>query len=129
MASYKHLTLLERLKIEYLLNDKKSFTYIGKQLNKDSTTIRKEIRKHLTESNSVSYGRLHNDCIHRYECKSPKGCERCPNITGKCFRCTKCNLYCDKFEKEICHKIDKPPYCCNGCNERNKCTLTKLLYD
>lgn len=36
---------------------------------------------------------------------------------------------CPDYEKETCKRLLKPPYVCNGCPERSKCTLEKHLYD
>ena len=47
----------------------------------------------------------------------------------KCSICNKCNNNCSSFEEEVCTTRFKPPYVCNGCAERNKCTLKKTIYD
>ena len=33
------------------------------------------------------------------------------------------------IKKKKCQKLSKPPYVCNGCKNRNQCTLSKRLYD
>lgn len=47
MAKYKHLTMSERIEIYSLLKQDKSIRKIAKALNRDPTTIAKEIKKHL----------------------------------------------------------------------------------
>ena len=39
-----------------------------------------------------------------------------------------CNAFCKDFQKEICSRLLKPPYVCNGCKKRNSCSLEKRLY-
>ena len=46
MSNNKHLSFDDRLIIKNNLSLSKSFKYIGKLLNKDCTTISKEIRNH-----------------------------------------------------------------------------------
>ena len=43
--------------------------------------------------------------------------------------CSSCNDNCPEFEEQICITRFKPPYVCNACTERNKCTLEKTLYN
>ena len=35
---------------------------------------------------------------------------------------------CDDYVRHICPKLLKPPYVCNGCQDRNKCRLEKRFY-
>ena len=48
MANNKHLTLNDRTSIEVALIEKSNFTTIAKNLDKDPSTISKEIRGHLS---------------------------------------------------------------------------------
>ena len=38
-------------------------------------------------------------------------------------------MQCGKYKKETCPRLAKPPYVCNGCDQRCKCTLEKCRYD
>lgn len=40
-----------------------------------------------------------------------------------------CNRFCPEFEMEICKKLLRPPYVCNGCGNRMSCSLEKRFYD
>lgn len=51
MAKYKHLSIDERQDIEQFLNARKSFKEIGRQLNRDPTTISKEVVAHIVTRN------------------------------------------------------------------------------
>lgn len=112
----KHLSYDDRLEIEKGLKNELSFKAIGKTIDKNCSTISKEIRNHYVIRNTGTLGRDFNNCIYRKECPyREKG--------------IKCNLKnCSHFQKEECSKLLKPPYVCNGCLNRNKCTLTKHLY-
>lgn len=39
-----------------------------------------------------------------------------------------CNAFCKDFQKEICSKLLKPPYVCNGCGSHSLCSLEKRFY-
>lgn len=72
-----------------------------------------------------------NPCIHRRECKHYADlCNPCKFKWGKsCKQCTGCFTHCPDFEEKHCIKLQKPPYVCNGCKERNGCKLRRHLYD
>ena len=115
MANNKHLSFNDRLIIENNLSLSKSFKYIGKLLNKDCTTISKEIRNHYKVMNTGSVGRRFNNCLFRKTCVNRgKNC-----IISNCIN----------FKEEKCPLLEKPPYVCNGCKKRTQCTLTKHIYD
>lgn len=44
-TKYNHFTIIERAKIETLLNEKKSIKYIAKQLGRNQSTIYREIKR------------------------------------------------------------------------------------
>ena len=115
MSNNKHLSFEDRLTIENYLFSSKSFKYIGESLNKDCTTISKEIRNHYKVMNTGSVGRRFNNCLFRRTCANKgKNC-----IISNCIH----------FKEEKCPLLDKPPYVCNGCKKRKHCTLTKHIYD
>jgi IS30 family transposase len=39
-----------------------------------------------------------------------------------------CAGVCRRFEPEYCTRLEAPPYVCNGCAQRRKCTLAKFVY-
>ncbi len=113
----KHLSFDDRLEIEKGLKENKSFKQIGKDIGKDCTTISKEIKNHIIYKDTGAMGRPFFDCINRYNCEFKE-------------KNTKCNQkQCEYYRKEICSKLSKPPYVCNGCKNRNQCTLSKQFYD
>lgn len=127
----KHLTDQNRIVIDNGLKDNLSFKTIATQLDKDCTTISKEIRNHITIKMVAGYGRVFNNCLLRMECsKINSVCKTCSN--PKSINCSKCRVgccsLCADYVEEVCPKLSKPPYVCNGCADRNKCTLTKHFY-
>lgn len=128
MSIYKHFTLDERIEIENSLKNSLSFKEIAKNLNRDCTSIAKEIKKHIFISKFGPYGRSFNDCIHRFSCRKTLICDASSCKGNYCRFCSKCNSICQDFKKEICPSLLVPPYVCNGCSLLNKCTLQKSLY-
>lgn len=125
----KHLTLSERKDIENLLKEGKSFKEIGRILNKDCTTVSKEVRCHLTERKVGAFGQAYNACQNRFGCHKHSLCKNKNCENRNCNTCGLCNDFCDYFTEQKCDNLEKPPYVCNACTKRYKCTLRKKLYD
>jgi len=51
----KHLTLAERIEIQSCLDKQMTFKAIGKHIEKDQTTVSKEIKKHLELRDSMVF--------------------------------------------------------------------------
>ncbi len=131
MNKNKHLTLDDRYDIQHALAERLSFKAIGRKLERDCTTIAKEVKNHIYFSKAGSYSRPFNDCIHRVSCKFyGTACKECDHISkNRCAVCIKCTISCVNYEKEVCSRLLKPPYVCNGCEKRRNCTLEKRTYD
>lgn len=130
MANQKHLTALDRITIENGLKNNDSFKAIAKKLDKDCTTISKEVKKNLSVRKTGAFGRSFNNCLYRYTCKERNSaCDNCPVMKSQlCRSCTRCIYECGSYVEEICPRLSKPPYVCNGCPDMKKCTLTKHIY-
>lgn len=131
MNKQKHLTLTSRITIETMLDKGESFKSIGRFLNKDCTTISKEVKNHLCFEKSGAYGRAFNDCrlAFLHQCSNQMVCRECSFRKGRlCWSCGKCTASCILYEKYACPRLSKPPYVCNGCPSRNKCSLEKHIY-
>lgn len=128
MNKNKHLNLSERIQIEKSLNSSLSFRAIGRTIGKDPTSISKEIKGHMIFKKSGSFGHSFNNCKLRFSCTLTKLCEYCPSGKKLCRNCVICSKFCSYYEKETCPKLSVPPYVCNGCISRNKCSLEKHLY-
>ncbi len=113
MSINKHLSFDDRLEIERGLKNNESFKMIAERINKNCTTISREIRNHRVFEKTGAQGRIYNNCIFQELCKE---------------RHNYCIRDCSKYKGYECSKLSKPPYVCNGCENRTKCTLTKALY-
>ena len=131
MNKQKHLTLDSRIIIETKLNEGESFKSIGRFLQKDCTTISKEVKHHISFEKSGTYGRSFNDCLLAFQrkCSAQMVCQECTSRKNRfCWSCGKCSSSCILYKKYVCPKLSKPPYVCNGCPERSRCSLEKHLY-
>ena len=110
-----HLTIDDRITIENHLNNNISLKQIGRDINKHSSSISREIKNHYITKNTGSVGRVFNNCLYR---------KVCPN------RGRNCNIKsCTDFKEEKCSLLNKSPYVCNGCKKRTQCTLSKRFYN
>ena len=129
MNKNKHLTLDLRYKIQHGLDQGLSFKAIASEIDKDCTTVSKEVRNHRMFEKKGAYGKSFNDCRHRSSCGQYHVCPECPKSSrASCPACGSCIRYCPLYEKHSCEKLLKPPYVCNACPSRLKCTLEKALY-
>ena len=130
MADQKHLTFDQRLSVETLLKERKNFRQIAAILDKDPATISKEIRKHRTSRRTGSAYHNYNACSERFRCEKKHICRVCNSSRKykKCSSCAMCNTFCKDFHKDECPKSERPPYVCNGCGQKQNCTLEKYFY-
>lgn len=122
----KHLTLLNREDIEKLLKAGFKFYQIAESIQKDPTTISKEIRKYRTEHTPSNFNNKSNFCKHKDKCNLKNICNS--NCHSECRRCGKCNSVCSKYELDVCEKLLKPPYVCNSCASYAQCRKIKYVY-
>lgn len=122
----KHLTPLDREDIEKFLKAGFKFYQIADRLQKDSSTISKEIKKHRIENTPPSFNNKINFCRHKRDCKLTNLCSHSCN--RQCCKCLKCNSICKSFEKDICAKLSKAPYVCNACPNYAQCRKIKYIY-
>ena len=96
----KHLTLADRAAIEHGISCGENFTQIAHRINKDSSTISKEIRRHLFRvphfQNETQ--RKRSECEHYQNCEKQHICgnQTCNSLCWKC-RPTRCSMYCPDF--------------------------------
>jgi IS30 family transposase len=130
MSAQRHLTLEDRTLIQAQLSLHSSCALIAQRLDKDPTTIAKEIKRHRV-ARQIGYANYAlNDCLHRKTCTLTHVCSPCERYrTRRCSMCGQCNASCLKFERETCVQLLKAPYVCNGCPRKNGCSLSKFVYD
>ena len=128
-GNQKHLTLSQRIEIEKGLLANSTFTEIARNIDKDPSTISKEIRKHSKIKQSKnSFSPV--PCRNRSECNIKGLCLKNCNMMCKICRepNQKCIDICDSYEPIKCLKLTKSPYVCNGCGKRLGCLLDKKIY-
>lgn len=122
-----HLRIEDRHYIEDALNNGLSLTAIAKYLDKDPTTISKEIKR-----NRVACGKTaqpgYITCDNRKDCRLkhvyPKGCGRL------CKKCSLKNCYriYSTYKPKSCSTIMRFPHVYNGCRQKTLCKLGKYRY-
>lgn len=129
MNKNRHLVLTERIIIEQRLLEKESFKSIGRELGKDPTTIAKEVGNHIQFRKTGCYGKPFNSCLIRKDCTVRHLCgnQKCNRFCSFC-NAHPCSSLCPDYRQEICQRLSKPPYACNGCERRKSCTLEKRIY-
>lgn len=113
MSNFKHLTYDERNQIELYINEGFSFSKISNIINKDRTTIAKEIKRYRFKSIPKNNNRYipRNFCINKFKC----GKQNCTS-SKPCYI------------EDICPKLLKPPYVCNKCKNTRYCKKIKYYY-
>ena len=104
-GNQKHLTLSDRINIEKGLNNSDSFAAIAKVVNKDPTTISKEVRKHSQVKEFKGFGQTpceankdkHSHCNLKHVC----GDENCDNICRNCPKFS-CKDVCKAYKPQQC---------------------------
>jgi len=128
-VTMKHYTLDDRIRIQRGLTINLSFTEIGDSIGKNRTSVSREVQAHYRGEGKPARSK----CKHRSECifDDPSKCPvpSCSKRTCSVV-CSQCAKFCDRYEPEICLKLLKPPYVCNGCKDRGEgCHLEKRIYD
>lgn len=127
----KFFTYEERLELQKYLKESLSFKEISRRLDKDPTTISREVRKYSSEVTTGYPGYPYNACRNRFNCRNKNVCSKdCTRkATIYCKTCPSCNDNCSDFTLEICTARFRIPYVCNGCETLGKCSLLKNIYD
>ena len=127
----KKFTKVDRIRLQDLLTNssKLNFKEIGKALNKDGTSISREIKKYLTTVEASTFNSSKSSrCIYATKCSEKHLCSNCRFPRKfKCSTCDLCVKVCKKFDT-ICPKLKKVPYVCNGCENFQHCRLDKRVY-
>lgn len=128
MPKSKHLTLDERYIIQHMLDNSFSFKAIARKLERDCTTISKEVRTRKVSYKMGSYGHVFNDCSNLSNCQRTYLCDDLTCKKSYCRYCKKCSSFCSDYVKNVCSKIMKPPYVCNPCDSHRLCFLERSFY-
>lgn len=130
-GNYKHLTLADRAAIEHGITVGENFTQIALKLHKDSSTISKEIRRHLICVPHYQHDlqKKRSECEHVHDCCKTQVCGH-PSCRSLCVHCRskRCSIHCMDFSPKLCDKLKKPPYACNGCPQLRSCSHDFYFY-
>ena len=100
---------------------------IAELLNRHPSSIGREIKKHRIFIRGSYYSG--NDCACAKGCTKRHVCgdQACPMY---CFACPRnCHKYCNDYYSKKCTAYEKPPYVCNGCDNRRHCIDDRYYYD
>jgi IS30 family transposase len=128
MANYKHLSLNERKTIEELLTESVSLEKTAKRIRRSRSTVMREVMRNASVKRTGAYGQPFNNCKNRSSCEAYRLCKKEDCRKQCCKGCKFCFRLCPDFQREHCGKLSLPPYVCNGCGHRHKCTLEKFIY-
>lgn len=95
-------------------------------VSKNCSTISKEVRKNFTVIKPTNYNNSSNVCKNKRDCYYMNLCT--DSCNKRCCFCHKCNKICSDFILDVCSKLEKPPYVCNGCDTRRHCKKVKYIY-
>lgn len=104
MTNYNQLNSNQRETIQILLNKGKSFTEIGKSINKDRTTISKEIRRNRY---------IKSNFYDAFDIKGiNEAIEKCDKLKRKPYVCNTCpnKKFCDKHHLYYEYKVAEKHY-------------------
>lgn len=121
------LSIHDRIYIEDALNARHTLREIASYLEKDPTTISKEVKRNrfFKESKYEFKG----GCMNRKTCQKIHLCgNTCNTLCKKCST-RNCFRFCPDFEIKTCHRVKKFPHVCNGCEHKTTCKLNKYRYN
>lgn len=130
-GNQKHMNQDNRVDIEKGLDVRTSLRQIAISMDKDPSTITKEIKNHRTLQPHNSFNESKNKCNYRTTCKKKNVCDPDSRTCKRlCASCSRCNNKCVDFVPFTyhCSLLDTAPYVCNGCIQKTGCRLDKYYY-
>ena len=119
----------DRLRIEDGLRCHKTVYTIANELGRPARTVMREIKGHASLSDKGAAYRVSNRCVQRMDCRKTHICTNCIyDANRQCRFCRQCNSHCDGFVENVCERLSRSPYVCNGCALESKCVLRKRFY-
>lgn len=125
----KPLDEFELSKIETMLNEWYNATQIAEALERDASTIQKEIKNFSIIVKATKECKV---CEKYENCNKTKICGNDMAI-GFCSRCKDCKIAvenCEEYNPIVtCKKLQGRKKVCNGCNNFKACTKVKRIYN
>ena len=120
-----------RVTIEKGLDAGTSLRKIAESIEKDPSTISKEVKKHRIFYVHNTFNEPSNKCALVRDCKRKQLCgDLRPSCKKLCHTCPHCNRICPDFTPRSyhCDLLDKAPFVCNGCHKKSHCRFDKYYY-
>lgn len=124
----KHLTVVDRVRIEEGIKNKESFSSIARAIGVSPSTITREVKtnRHAYTSKKIKRTNL---CIHKNDCTKMGLCDiNCAHTLCTKCRSSRCNELCSDFEERICSTLLHAPYVCANCKKLGFCGLRRYTY-
>ncbi len=125
----KALTLEDRVTLEKIISSNRerdgsltiSLNSIAAMLEKDPTTLSKEVKKHRTpiQRNTPKFAYT---ALYCKTCSKSRDCKNKEFMKGR-------QGECPSYDRIICKYLKGFPWVCNGCRKRNLCILSKSYYN
>ena len=131
---HKHLSTSQRIHIEKGLNDGLTFAAIARKLDKNPSTIAKEVKKYRTlqprEKDQKKPARcaLFKECTLRFLCDKKDCVKMCKSCYDVKLLVSKCSYLCSEYREPQCASISKAPFVCNHCARQRTCNKEKAYY-
>ena len=119
-----HMKLTNRQRLGFLAELGWPMNRIAEDMGWCAQTITDELRNRRVDSDK-RYGCSNRLCAHYEECRLESY-----TATGKGLRKNqpKCFETCPNFREEVCHRLARPPFICNGCAKEHNCPMRKKYY-
>ena len=111
-ATNTHFLLETRLIIEERLNEGKSISEIARELQRNRSSIQREIKRHSKCVFPSIFNNYH-PCIKSETCG---------------LKCIECYRSCYNLEIKLCPKLISSPHVCNSCTSKKGCRHVKIYY-
>ena len=120
------MDLSERMVIELGLRQGKTFREIAWEINRDPTTVAKEVKRVVHAKDFLDDP---VDCFYVRSCRRTDLCMG-TDCTSFCKTCSAvlCTEVCSRRKPAHCERLLRPPYVCNGCEHARVCHLQKKYY-
>ena len=122
MKKTGQLTYEKRVKLQVYLEDDIPISLICKKLGVSKQTIYREIKRNSKKKPAKVGLKIYKTV----RCKFRSTCPHTYDSLNK--RHQACFEKCEKFEEEVCEKIDKFPFICNKCHKRGTCQFEGRYY-
>lgn len=123
-TTMQHMQLENRQRLGFLASLGWTMRRISEDLGWSAQTIANELLNRRVDSDK-RHGCSNRLCAHYEGCRLESY-----TATGKGLRKNqpKCFEACPDFREEVCHRLARPPFVCNGCEKEHNCPLRKKYY-